>query len=163
MCSPVLQLHSGICFKATLNQTKTTAKKPTTNPRKCFMGRAWEESVVCARGPDCCEEQSSAGAFCWIWASVGQQHSSPALPGAGDVLCRLWGWEQEELVGEEVRTKSSPCPGTPQLLSCSASFILCASPELLRSGGAWESLTQLHVGSCCGCRRISQEEAGMWF
>lgn len=128
------------------------------------MGRKWEKSVVYACGHDCCEEQSNAGTFCWIWASVSQQQLS----------CPSQGWEcavvavqalglgtEEAPVGNrrswwvrEARMKSSSCSGIPQLLSCSARFPLRDSPEgpeLLRSAlgvqGCW-GLGKPHTASC---------------
>lgn len=68
-------------------------------------------------------------------------------------------WQQQELEGEGGQDKVLSLPW-----HSSAALLLCQEgPELLRSAlglqewWGWESLTQLHVESCCGCRRLSQE------
>lgn len=121
--------------------------------------------MVCVCGHDCCKEQSSVGAFCWMWASVRQQQQQQQLS------CPAQSWEcavlavqalglgtQEAPAGNrsswwvrEVRTKSSPCSGIPQLLSCSARFLLSEGPELPGSAlglQEWWDLGKPHTASC---------------
>lgn len=129
MCFPVLQLHSRICFEAAqLNKPKQQPKNPNTKPTKCFTVRKWDQSVVCACGHNCCEEQRNVGAFCWVWASVRQQQlSCPAQSwecavAAVQALRHRGGscWEQEELVGEggEDKVLSLPWHSSAALLLC---------------------------------------------
>lgn len=110
------------------------------------------------------------GAFCWIWASVRQQQlSCPARSWECAVVAvQALGLGTQEAPAGSGRSwgvreaGQSPLPALPGSSSQRAQSCL---EELwgFRNGGAWESLTQLHVESSCGCRRISQEGVGMWF
>lgn len=129
---PVLQLHSGICFKAAqLNKPKLQPKKTQIQAKQNASReengrRVWSVlDTAAARSRGMLEHfvgsglsEAAAAAALVPCPELGMCCAHSAGSGAGHTGGSCW--QQEELEGREARTKSSPCPGTPQLLSCSA-------------------------------------------